>query len=651
MKKFKIITMLFILILSIAAPGFVKPSAAEAAVSEISLKDLGYTNVTSSYRVEYNGFSGKPFQDSQGNSFAEGLGIEGGYNVFEIDYNIANYGFDTFSANIGLQSYLGDYGRSAVHIYADNEQIYKKEFLFSTKTDQMELKLPKDTNNIKIMITSVKGAKGYNDVFFGEAKFKSAGNAAPAVDTTYKLSDIGAVYETSSYYTAYDNIEGNSFIGSDNQFYGRGLGIEGGYTNFDVKYNIKNYNIKSFEGILGVQQQDGGDYGETSVSFFADNELVYQAQLKGTEKPQNFKVDIPEGTENLLIRTGAIKGAKGFHNVFIANDSLVVNDGNVRPGKDLLFLQDIGVLKSTSSYYYGFNRVDGDAAVDMAGKFHPAVIGIEGGHSTYELTFNTTNYPYQVFQSYVALQNQAGDRGDVTFFLYADSKKLAERKLNSKNNISQIGAVIPKGTKELRLITVSNKGANGYYDVFWSNAHLSNGFTDVLSNFWAYNEIGYLKEKSVIGGYPDGTFRPNNNLTRSQAASMVARALKLDTRNAADPKLLDVKKGENAYDAIAAVMAKGLFDDFVGKEFKPNQFLTRGEMSSILVRAFELSGDKSKTFKDTGSHWAKEHISLLAAHNITTGYTDNTFKPNANLTRGQFSVFFARAMHDSFRTE
>ncbi|WP_035425889.1 S-layer homology domain-containing protein, partial [Halalkalibacterium ligniniphilum] len=56
-------------------------------------------------------------------------------------------------------------------------------------------------------------------------------------------------------------------------------------------------------------------------------------------------------------------------------------------------------------------------------------------------------------------------------------------------------------------------------------------FTDVGSDYWAKTEIEFLAHQSIIGGYNDGTFKPSNNVTRAQAAIMIAAALNLDLEN------------------------------------------------------------------------------------------------------------------------
>lgn len=178
------------------------------------------------------------------------------------------------------------------------------------------------------------------------------------------------------------------------------------------------------------------------------------------------------------------------------------------------------------------------------------------------------------------------------------------------------------------------------------------GFKDVKETYWAQEEIAFLIEKGIIGGYKDGTFRPGENITRGQAVIMIARAFKLDSSKYKDPGLKDVGKTSPYYDAVKALVGEGILAEVIEKDkLLPSKPLTRGEMASIVSKAYKLEGTYNGQFKDVGKeHFAWDDITLLAANNITIGFADKTFKPNKPLTRVEFSVFLARAIDDKFKT-
>jgi hypothetical protein len=167
-------------------------------------------------------------------------------------------------------------------------------------------------------------------------------------------------------------------------------------------------------------------------------------------------------------------------------------------------------------------------------------------------------------------------------------------------------------------------------------------FKDVKSNYWAQLQINYLANNGLIGGYPDGAFKPNDNLTRAQAAKMLVKAFKLPTNNRPNPKYKDVPTGHHGYKAIATITDAGLMSGSNGS-FRPEETLTRAQMAAILTTAFKLKeGSTYKNFKDvTKNHWAYNPIQMIASNRVTTGYADGTFRPSQPTTRAQFAVFLA----------
>ncbi|SFL87975.1 S-layer homology domain-containing protein [Salibacterium qingdaonense] len=177
-------------------------------------------------------------------------------------------------------------------------------------------------------------------------------------------------------------------------------------------------------------------------------------------------------------------------------------------------------------------------------------------------------------------------------------------------------------------------------------------FSDVHSDFWAENEITFLAGEGVISGYPNGEFRPGNEVTRSQAALMIAASLNLDTGDRPSPGFEDVDESSHAYEAIAAVADEGIINGDDGA-FMPNDPLTRGQMAAVLTRAYNLNADRTVDFADIEEDYIFYHdIQALAGADIATGYAeDNTFRPGEPTTRAQFSVFTARAMNEEYRPE
>jgi len=168
------------------------------------------------------------------------------------------------------------------------------------------------------------------------------------------------------------------------------------------------------------------------------------------------------------------------------------------------------------------------------------------------------------------------------------------------------------------------------------------GFKDVPRDHWAHDEIRFLTGKGVIRGFSNGTFKPLTVLTRKDAAIMLVRSLKWTAP--AKPKLIpsDMKPTMSGYKEVLAAVDKGLFT-LSGRAFQPNQPLTRKEMARALAVAFDYKGKGTSSFKDLGkSHPYYKYIDAIAENDVTSGYSDGTFKPDIAVNRAQFSVFLAR---------
>lgn len=167
-------------------------------------------------------------------------------------------------------------------------------------------------------------------------------------------------------------------------------------------------------------------------------------------------------------------------------------------------------------------------------------------------------------------------------------------------------------------------------------------FTDINQYSDNYNEILKAYSQGIMSGFSDNTFRPNVSVTRGEAAKMLATALKLDTKNIQDPYYKDVPKGNQYYKYVAALQNAGIMSGYSNGTFMPNEVLTRGELAKMVVVGFhlEVSPTYNNIFKDVNSQTSNAiYIQTLIDLNITKGTTPVTFSPFDPVTRGQFASF------------
>ncbi len=175
-------------------------------------------------------------------------------------------------------------------------------------------------------------------------------------------------------------------------------------------------------------------------------------------------------------------------------------------------------------------------------------------------------------------------------------------------------------------------------------------FTDVPSTHWACKDIQFMVDKGVISGLGDGKFGPNVSARRCELAVMLVKALNLPTTGA-EADFNDVPKTHWAYRQIAAAQKAGFIQGFPGGLFKPNEYVTRGQMAVMLAKAYSLQKTgKAAGFTDVPkTYWAYGAIQKLADNGITSGYEDRTFRPALQVRRAEVAVFLAKAMDPSRR--
>jgi exopolysaccharide biosynthesis protein len=177
-------------------------------------------------------------------------------------------------------------------------------------------------------------------------------------------------------------------------------------------------------------------------------------------------------------------------------------------------------------------------------------------------------------------------------------------------------------------------------------------FTDLSKDKnWAYESIMKLANLDIINGFPDGSFQPDKPITRLDAATMISKQLGLNTsKNQANPGFKDVNSNTYGYGTIAAVANNGIVGGFSDGTFRPQETLTRAQLASILTRAYDLVSAQSVSaqaikFVDLSSnHWAYKPIQSIVKSGIASGYPDNTFRADKAVSRAEFASMLQRCI-------
>ncbi len=166
------------------------------------------------------------------------------------------------------------------------------------------------------------------------------------------------------------------------------------------------------------------------------------------------------------------------------------------------------------------------------------------------------------------------------------------------------------------------------------------GFRDVRGDVHEQS-IVRVREAGVTQGFSDGTFRPSDPVTRGQMATFFTRAGKFPP---VDELWFDDVGTNHVHRAgIGAAAGAGVARGYPDGTFRPDDAVTRGQMASFVVRAQGLT-EQSATFTDVPlTHPHAGAIGAVARAGIAEGFGDGTFRPNTPITRGQMACFLVRA--------
>lgn len=191
-------------------------------------------------------------------------------------------------------------------------------------------------------------------------------------------------------------------------------------------------------------------------------------------------------------------------------------------------------------------------------------------------------------------------------------------------------------------------------------------FIDIKPGFWAAAAISRAAGMGFISGFPDGTFRPEKNLSRIHGILALTNGLKLTGGN---PNILEVYQDRAeipsyATNAIAIATQKLLvvnYPEVSGLE--PKRDITRAEVVAMVYQALVASNKEEPiispyivnpntyipSFSDLRGHWAEKFIRVLVSMGLTSGFNDGTYRPNKLMNRAQYAALIAAAFQPAIR--
>lgn len=225
----------------------------------------------------------------------------------------------------------------------------------------------------------------------------------------------------------------------------------------------------------------------------------------------------------------------------------------------------------------------------------------------------------------------------------------------SGNTISwDIGSLNGKATGEIifkiKLGALSASEVNMSSKVTISSANQMTKTDDDESTF---NFMGFSKKiagkphTKFINGYENKQFKPENMITRAEVAKILVTALNLAKSKDTSKKFKDVDQKHWAYDYIVTAVNSGIFSGYSDGTFLPNKAITRAELSTALAKYLKLKNiEPSKVhFKDIAAHWGKNFIEEIYRSKLIAGYSDGSFKPDAQIKRSECVTIICRLLN------
>lgn len=170
-----------------------------------------------------------------------------------------------------------------------------------------------------------------------------------------------------------------------------------------------------------------------------------------------------------------------------------------------------------------------------------------------------------------------------------------------------------------------------------STVSFAAGFSDLSQASWAKATIEEWTQKGLVSGYPDGTFRPSNQITRAEFATLVQKAF--DLKSEAKSEFSDVASSDWYYDAVTTLASLGVVGGYEDGTFRPAGHITRAEAAAIMTNLKKLNPNASaaEKFADYASmaDWAKGHVGAVVEAKFMGGYPDGTFKASNTITRAE----------------
>jgi hypothetical protein len=298
--------------------------------------------------------------------------------------------------------------------------------------------------------------------------------------------------------------------------------------------------------------------------------------------------------------------------------------GTISLGSDVSVKIPAGALKGTSKLNIAIQKISSPPTPPAGFMLRGSVFEFTvGGNKSYSFA-----KPVTLTFTLNATSLTSGDTLSVYYYDEASSKWV---NLGGSISGSTIAVTVDHFTK---------------YAVFAANKTVNvpvvqnpeDAFNDIAGH-WAKNNIKKLVILGAINGYDDGTFKPDNTVTRAEFATILMKALiKSSKLTLQSGKVFADTEGHWAQEYITSAASYGIVGGYDDGTFGPDDLITREQMAVMIVKAVKLApATGTAQFADSGSisGWARDAVTAATENGVMKGYPDSTFNPQGNATRAE----------------
>lgn len=370
---------------------------------------------------------------------------------------------------------------------------------------------------------------------------------------------------------------------------------------------------------------DTPDTPDTPDAPEEDHMIVNETSLRNGSQDK-VAIDIAGGKKQVMLPANAAD-IIGDRKLELKNDSLIVQI----PAEVLKKLQSLITSDqlASSQISFKFETLNDEQTLGLMNEATgKSTAGLKTAGDVYEFTLSMVN----------------SNGSEVTLAQFDEAITL-RLKVNAGANKGLLGVYYIADDGELEYVGGELIDGEMIVDVnhFSTYAVLEydKTFDDVTSNYWAYNVIKELSAKHIVSGVSHSEFAPQERMTRAEFAALITRTLGLAATQPSS--FSDVNRDMVHADSIAAASEAEIIHGRSASKFAPNDQITREEMVTMIIRAYEYKSNKRIVVqaeaiyedRELASEWAIPYIDAATAIGIVQGHDQATFAPKQLMTRAE----------------